>query len=97
MPHVICVRGKLNGHLTSLLSIYECSVDHVTLWMIHRFIPNAVINFDAWTLMQLSLATITLQLLFSLFVHVWNMTVFLLLTCSGCAKVHLTTSNWVLS
>jgi len=38
--HIICVRGKLNDDLTSLLNIYGCSVDPrdlVGTWMLHRF------------------------------------------------------------
>jgi len=39
-PHIICVRGKLNENLISLLSIYGRSVDSCNLvgvWMVHRF------------------------------------------------------------
>jgi len=71
--HVICVRGKLDENLTSLLNFYKCSVDPcnlVGIWMLHRFIPKVVINFDATTLMRLSPSTITLQLLFPIFVQV---------------------------
>jgi len=73
---------------------------HVTLYgfgCFTGFIPKVVIKFDATALMQLPLS-ITLQFLLSIFVQVWKMTIFLRsLDCSGWAKVHLTTPNWVWS
>ena len=71
--HIICVRGKLDGNLTSLLNIYGCSVDSCDLVGFGCFtglITKVVINFDATALMQLALSTITLQLLFLIFVQV---------------------------
>jgi len=40
--HIICVCGKLDWNLTSLLNIYGCSVDPcdlVGVWMLHRSHP----------------------------------------------------------
>jgi len=41
-PHVICMCGKLNENMTSLLNIYGCSVNShelVEIWMCHWFHP----------------------------------------------------------
>ena len=69
-PHIICVRGKLDENLTSFMNIYGCSVDPYNLVGVIGLIPKVVINFNAMALMQLPLSTISLQLLFLIFVQV---------------------------
>jgi len=62
----------------SLLNIYGYSVDPchlVGIWMLHRFHPNVVINFNATTLMQMPLSLYSSYSQF--FCMFWNMTVLL--------------------
>jgi len=42
-PHIICVRGKLDKNLTSLLNTFGCSVDQCDLigvWMLYLSYPQ---------------------------------------------------------
>jgi len=77
-------------YLCTLQSGWEFNISPEHLWMYRRFtwpcrcldaLPVSfsrwwLINFDVTPLMQLSLSTITLQLLLSIFVQFWNMAAF---------------------